>query len=372
MRLGRRLGVSRAAGHHGAGRASAPLRVGEAVRVMTGAPLPAGTEAIVPVEDVERRGETSVFRKAPPPGAHLRRRAEIFRAGERVLRAGDRLSLERILGATVGAVRVAVTPLPRCVALAATGDEIVDPSTIPVGAQIRNGNGPAIAAALARRGIRAAARAAIPDRLDALKPFFGEESANFDLLVTTGGVSVGDYDRAVEAATGAGFEIVFHGVAVKPGKPVASPGGNAPSGSGCLGIPSRPSRHFTSSSTPRLDRLRGSAASGSSRLVSSGKSGQSPAARRIGTRLFVEDGQLRVEPIVSRGSHDILAQAARTLSWSFPPRVARGATEIACAASGGPGPLIEETRGHRVATADDGRRRHRHRRHALRRRLRPA
>jgi molybdopterin molybdotransferase len=144
------------------GEPPAPLRVGEAVRVMTGAPLPAGTEAIVPVEDVERRGETLVFRKAPPPGAHLRRRAEIFRAGERVLRAGDRLSPERILlGATVGAARVAVTPLPR-VALAATGDEIVDPSTIPVGAQIRNGNGP-IAAALARRG-SAPPRGRHPDR----------------------------------------------------------------------------------------------------------------------------------------------------------------------------------------------------------------
>lgn len=301
------------AGTTGAGGAPpAPLREGEAARVMTGAPIPEGTVAVVPVEDVERRGETVRFRQVPVAGAHLRRRAEIFLAGERVLRAGDRLTPERVLlCATVGAVRVPVTPLPR-VALAATGDEIVDPSAAPGGAQLRNGNGPAIAAALARRGIRTSPRPAIPDRVEALGRFFAETEAGFDLLITTGGVSVGDYDRVVEAAAGAGFEIVFHGVAVKPGKPVAFARRGR---SFWFGLPGNPVSALTTFHLfvdAALDRFEGIPRDRfvSARLV--GEIASRPGRETYrDARLFADGGQLRVRPIASRGSHDILAQAAR-------------------------------------------------------------
>ena len=299
-------------GTTGAGGAlPAPLREGEAARVMTGAPIPEGAEAVVPIEDVERRGETLSFRMAPAPGAHVRRRGEIFRAGARVLCAGDRLSPERILlCATVGAVRVAVAPRAR-VARAATGDEIVDPSTRPAAAQIRNGNGPAIAAALALRGIHAAARPAVPDRLDALKGFFGE-SKDVDLLVTTGGVSVGDYDHAVEAATSAGFELVFHGVAVKPGKPVAFARRARTFWFGLPGNPVSALTMFHLFVDAALDRFEGVRRD---RFVEARLAGSLRAKPGRETyrdaRLFVQEGQLRVEAIVSRGSHDIIAQAAR-------------------------------------------------------------
>jgi molybdopterin molybdotransferase len=290
----------------------APLRDGEAARVMTGAPIPDGATAVVPVEDAERANDTVVFRKLPIPGAHLRRRGEIFRAGDRILRAGDRLTPERILlCATVGAVRVAVAPLPR-VALAATGDEIVDPSAAPAGSQLRNGNGPAIAAALARRGIPATQRAAIPDRMDALGLFFADTGADFDLRITTGGVSVGDYDRVVEAATEAGFELLFHGVAVKPGKPVAFARRGR---SYWFGLPGNPVSALTTFHLfvdAALDRLEGLRRE---RLVEARLAGDVAAKPGRETyrdaRLFAERGELRVRPITSRGSHDILAQAQR-------------------------------------------------------------
>jgi molybdopterin molybdotransferase len=289
-----------------------PLRDGEAVRVMTGAPIPEGATAVVPVEDAERTNDTVVFRKLPSPGAHLRRRGEIFRAGDRILRAGDRLTPERVLlCATVGAVRLAVTPLPR-VALAATGDEIVDPSAAPAGSQLRNGNGPAIAAALARRGIAATVRPAIPDRMEALRPFFADTAGDFDLRITTGGVSVGDYDRVAEAAAGAGFELLFHGVAVKPGKPVAF---GRRGRSYWFGLPGNPVSALTTFHLfvdAALDRFEGIRRD---RFVEARLAGD--VAARPGretyrdARLFAESGELRVRPIVSRGSHDILAQAAR-------------------------------------------------------------
>jgi len=289
-----------------------PLRDGEAARVMTGAPIPEGALAVVPVEDAERTGDTVVFRRLPKPGDHLRRRGEIFRAGDRILRAGDRLTPERILlCATVGAVRVAVTPLPR-VALAATGDEIVDPSAAPAGSQLRNGNGPAIAAALALRGIAAAAGSAIPDRMDALGRFFADTAENADLRITTGGVSVGDYDRVVEAAAGAGFEILFHGVAVKPGKPVAF---GRRGRSYWFGLPGNPVSALTMFHLfvkAALDRLAGVERD---RFVDARLAGDVAAKPGRETyrdaRLFAEKGELRVRPIASRGSHDILAQASR-------------------------------------------------------------
>jgi len=299
--------------------AAAPLGDGEAVRVMTGAPVPIGTEAIVPVEDAERRGERVAFRTPASPGAHVRRRGEIFRTGTAVLGAGELLTPERILiGATVGASRLSVTALPRVV-LAATGDELVDAAISPSGPQIRNGNGPALAAALASRGILAAMHPPIPDRLDGLRRFFAEESCRFDLALTTGGVSAGDYDRVADAASSAGFEIVFHGVAVKPGKPIAF---GRREGRFWFGLPGNPVSALTTFHLfvgAALDRFEGIRRDRfvSARLTRAVASRPGRETYRD-ARLFAREGELLVEPIDSHGSHDILAQAARNALLALP------------------------------------------------------
>ena len=163
----------------------APLEPGEAARVMTGAPVPPGTEGIVPVEDAEVTPGRVDARTAPAAGAHVRRRGEVIRRGDVVLRAGERLGPGAVLlAATAGADPIDVVRLPRVV-VAATGAEIVDAASAPSPGQVRNGNGPALAAALARRGIPAVSVAAVPDDLDRLSGFFGA-SLDADLVLTAG------------------------------------------------------------------------------------------------------------------------------------------------------------------------------------------
>jgi molybdopterin molybdotransferase len=294
------------------GKVPSPIVPGEAVRVMTGAPIPEGTQAIVPVEDAEsRHGEVAV-RRVPSLGAHVRRKGEVFRKGDRILDRGDRLTAERILlCATVGQDPVEVARRPRVV-IAPTGTEIVDPKATPHGAQIRNGNGPALAAALARRGIAGSERPAVPDDFDALLRLFDEAGAEADLLLTTGGVSAGDYDRTIEAATRSGFEVLFHRVAIKPGKPIAF--GRKKS---CLwfGLPGNPVSALTMFHVfveAGLDRFEGVVRdrflfARLSRTVNA-KAGRETCRD---ARLSSKDGGVAVEPIETRGSHDILAQGKR-------------------------------------------------------------
>jgi len=296
-----------------------PLRKGEAVRVMTGAPLPAGTEAVVPVEDVERREGAIHPASEPRAGAHVRRRGEVFRTDASLLSAGERLTPARILlCATAGADPVSAIRLPRVV-LAATGNELVEASRAPHAAEIRNGNGPAISAALAARGIVAATGPALADDEASLRAFFDDAGSRADLLLTTGGVSVGDYDRTVSAAKGAGFEIIFHGVSIKPGKPVAF---GRRDGCFWFGLPGNPVSALTTFHVfveAALDAFEGARRD---RFVLARLAG--PITVRPGretyrdARLFRRGAELIVEILATRGSHDILAQSGRNALAAFP------------------------------------------------------
>src|SRR5262245_13170977 len=198
-----------------------PLAPGEAVRVMTGAPLPPGTEAVVPVENVRREGGRVTALSAPRPGEHVRRRGESIRAGSRLVKRGRRLSAPEIaLAALAGADPLEVYARPR-VTVAVTGSELVPVSAKPGPGQLRDSNGPMLAALCRARGARTASRAAIADEGPAVRHLFAEAGRDEDLLVTSGGVSAGDLDLLPAAAAEAGFELLFHGVAMRPGKPVA-------------------------------------------------------------------------------------------------------------------------------------------------------
>lgn len=290
-----------------------PLRAGEALRIMTGALVPEGTDAVVPVEEAKQEEGGLRPNKPPGPGAHLRRRGEVFRKGDRVLEAGIRLSPEAILlAATIGAEPVPVFRRPRC-AVAGTGSELVAAGTTPGPGQIRNGNGPALAAALSRRGIEAHELPAVEDRRPALEAFFGALGEEWDLVVTTGGVSAGDFDLTPDAAAAAGFEILFHGVAVKPGKPIAF------GKRGCrywLGLPGNPVSALTMFEIfggEALDRMAG-LERGRRPVTARLRSEISERGRREVFRdclLTDEGGQLFAEALASLGSHDVRTQARR-------------------------------------------------------------
>ena len=212
-------GVYRLAGMTAAGQAAAaPLRPGEAVKVMTGAPVPPGTVEVVMQEDTEEgEGTVRVLRRGPsnfcPRGEDLRRGDAILPAG-RVLRAVDTANL-----VSCGIMEVEVARRPRA-AILLTGDEIVDDPARLAPGRIMNSNGPLLAALCASRGLEAAEEVRVPDVLEELCGALEGAAARSDLVVLTGGVSVGQFDLVPAALDRLGLRIHFSRVALKPGRPM--------------------------------------------------------------------------------------------------------------------------------------------------------
>jgi molybdopterin molybdotransferase len=192
------------------------LQPGEAVRIMTGAPVPAGT-TVVPHELTDR-GEQLVTITDPKglvPGRNIARRGEDGRSGAVLVAAGTRLTpLLLSLAAMAGATTVTVTRPPR-LALVTTGDEVGGDG--PAG--ILDSNGPFLAGLATTLGLTAD-RTHAGDREGALRYTLASASAEAEVVITTGGVSAGDRDLVPAVATELGFSTVFHHVAIQPGKPV--------------------------------------------------------------------------------------------------------------------------------------------------------
>lgn len=193
---------------------------GAAVKIMTGAPLPAGCDTVTPLEETaESGGGVRLLRRASR-GQNVRRRGEEMARGEEVLSAGVPLfSGELALLASAGAERVTVHPAPR-VALLSTGDELVELGRTPGPGQIVNSNVHLLSARLREEGCAVLPLGIAADRPGLLEEKLAEGLQKADLLVSTGGVSVGDRDLVQETLRTLGFELGFWKVAIKPGKPV--------------------------------------------------------------------------------------------------------------------------------------------------------
>jgi molybdopterin molybdotransferase len=215
----------------------ATLPAGAVMRIMTGAPLPGGADGVVMREDVDDRGDSAVFSEPARVGQHIRKRGEDIAAGEIAVPAGSRLCPGEIgMLAAQGFAEVEVRRRPT-VAIIGTGDELVDVDQEPGPGRIVNSNAYALAAQVSEcggepvnLGIVADTRSALIERL--------RQGVQHDVLLSSGGVSVGDYDYVKEALAEAGVEIVFWKVAVKPGKPLVF--GVADSGALVFGLPGNP------------------------------------------------------------------------------------------------------------------------------------
>jgi molybdopterin molybdotransferase len=203
-----------------------PVGRGEAASITTGAPIPGGADAVVPVEvteavDGERGRETRVrLQGAVRAGACVSRRGEQARAGEVVLARGSRVHAASVgVLATAGRTRVAVAARPR-VEVVATGDEVVPASARPGPTQVRDGNGHALAAQVAREGGAATYRGPVRDDERALTEAIARGLAEADLVCVTGGVSMGEKDLVPGVLASLGVERLFHRWAVKPGGPL--------------------------------------------------------------------------------------------------------------------------------------------------------
>jgi molybdopterin molybdotransferase len=193
---------------------------GQAARIMTGAPIPSGADAVVIVERSQiLDGNRVRLEDRAKLGQNILPQAREMRKGETVLKAGCMLRPQEFgLLAAVGRTTALVHPSPT-VAILSTGDEVVEPSQIPGPGQIRNSNGAMLLAQVCRAGGRPQFLDIARDRLDHLRPLV-TQGLQADILVLSGGVSAGQSDLVPEVLTELGVQAHFHKVAMKPGKPV--------------------------------------------------------------------------------------------------------------------------------------------------------
>lgn len=203
-----------------AGGAPARLAPGTAMRIYTGAPVPHGADAVVMQEQARIEGDRITLSQRPRPGENIRRQGEDMRRSDRVLDAGSLLSPKAIAAcAGAGVGQVTVWRVLR-VALVLTGDELV-----PAGKALRNGdiwdvNTPMLCSLMTCGWASVTEIRQVADERDALVATLGELAGRVDMIVTSGGVSVGDRDHVKPALEALGARTPVSGVAIKPGKPV--------------------------------------------------------------------------------------------------------------------------------------------------------
>jgi molybdopterin molybdotransferase len=247
------------AGEAAAGRPYAgAMPDGAVLRIFTGAEIPDGADAVVMQEDVARSGDMASFAAAPRPGQFIRKRGLDFSEGVMALPAGTLIDPPKLgLAAAMNHATVAVHRRPR-VAILSTGDELVEPGAEPGPGQIVSSNALALAALVRREGAVATILGIVPDRLGAtLAAVRRAREDGYDILVTSGGASVGEHDLIREVLRAEGAEPAFWKIAMRPGKPLmmANLGGMR-----LLGLPGNPVASFVCATlflSPLLRRLAG-------------------------------------------------------------------------------------------------------------------
>ena len=231
--------VDRVAAGHAAAHAVA---AGQAIRIFTGAPMPAGADTVFMQEDCRVEGDAVVVPPGLQRGANRRLAGEDIRAGAVALPAGRRLAVQHVaLAAALGLTRLDVRRRVR-VALFSTGDEIVEPGARLSGAALYDSNRYLLAGLMARFGADVTDLGILSDDPQQLADAIGAAADNHDLVLTSGGVSTGEADYVRTAIESVG-RIVFWRIAIKPGRPVAMgviPGSKRGDGAAFVGLPGNP------------------------------------------------------------------------------------------------------------------------------------
>jgi molybdopterin molybdotransferase len=309
------------------------VQPGLCVRIMTGAPMPPGADAVVPVESSDG-GVAQVAITAPAPvGQHVRPAGGDAAAGAEVLARGAHLGATQVgLLAAVGRDRVRVRPRPRVVVLS-TGSELVDPGSPLSYGKIYDSNSTLLTAAAREAGAIAFRVGIVPDDPGLLLNTLEDQLIRADAIVTSGGVSVGAYDVVKEVLTRVG-SVQFDKVAMQPGMPQGF-GTIGPDGTPFFGLPGNPVSSYVSFEVfvrPALRRMIG--VEPLSRPVVRARVSEplrSPNGRRSYLRAFlsVEQGAYVVRPVGHPGSHLIASLAAANALIVVP----EGVTEIAAQAA---------------------------------------
>jgi molybdopterin molybdotransferase len=303
---------------------ASPLRVqpGVCVRIMTGAMVPAGADSVLPLEWTDGGVASVTIRRAPALGGNIRRAGEDVAEGDTVLASGTHVGAVQIgLAAAVGRSRLLVRPRPRVVVVS-TGSELVEAGQALTPGRIVDANSPALTAAAVEAGAIAYRVGIVPDDPRALAATLEDQLVRADVLVTSGGVSVGAYDVVKEVLSRLGT-VSFDKVAMQPGMPQGF-GTIGPDSTPVFGLPGNPVSALVSFEAfvrPALRKMLGAAPLERPRVraVTSAEL-RSPLGKRSFLRaaLHVKDGGYVVTPVSGPGSH-LLAGMSRATALAVVP-----------------------------------------------------
>ncbi|MGH9132917.1 MAG: molybdopterin molybdotransferase MoeA [Ilumatobacteraceae bacterium] len=290
------------------------LRPGEAIRIMTGAPMPAGADAVVMVEDSELLAPDRVrLSRSTEPGASVRAAGDDIQPGDVLFTAGTevRPTVAAVL-ASVNAGTITVFPRVR-VAVLSTGDELVDDGSPLAPGQIRESNRTMLAGLLVEVGAEVIDLGTVRDDEAELERVLRAAASDCDAIVSSGGVSMGDYD-VVKAVLGRIADMHWMQIAIKPAKPFAF---GTLEGTPVFGLPGNPVSSLVSFeliARPALRRMMGHRRLARPSLVAVSDDGirRRPDGKvhliRVNTA-FGDDGRFRVVPVGAQGSHQLAATA---------------------------------------------------------------
>lgn len=283
---------------------SREVRPGTCSKIMTGAPVPAGADAVQQVEKTRAEGRRVVLLEPVRPGQNIAARGQDLKAGQVVLRRGQRIRAAEVgTLAAIGRTGVRAYGRPRC-AVVATGDELVPPDRTPGPGQIRNSNTFMIAAQVRELGLECDDLGVARDDREAIRERV-REGLKRDLLLISGGVSAGDWDLVIPALEAEGVKIRMHQVLIKPGRPFCF----AP---GVFGLPGNPVSCFVIFEAfvrPYLGRMMGADLARPRVLARL----ETPVAKSIErvhylpARVRYEGGEYAAEILPWQGSADLFA-----------------------------------------------------------------
>jgi molybdopterin molybdotransferase len=224
----------------------APIGPGEACRIFTGAPMPPGADVVLIQEDAARDGNRLVMTGDGPgrAGKHIRERGTDFLKGDLLIAAGEHMTSAHVALAAAGGHGSITVRRPARVALISTGDELITPGITGQPHQLPSSNAPMLATLLGGPGAIVTELGIAPDRLDAIREMI-ERARDADLIITTGGASVGDHDLVKPALEACGATLDFWKVAMRPGKPLMA---GTLGKSIVLGLPGNPLSAFVTAS----------------------------------------------------------------------------------------------------------------------------
>ena len=286
------------------------VNAGEAVKIFTGAPVPDGADAVQKVEVTRANGQTVEILEPVTAGQFITPRASEVAAGDIVAKAGNEIGpAELAVLASFGYASVRVGRRPR-VAVMSTGSELVDVSTKPSAAQIRNSNSYTLAAYAERAGAAVDMSNTVEDTPEATRDALIKASDNRDIVITSGGVSMGDYDLVKAALKEIEAEIYFDKVMIRPGKPIVFARRGKTYFFGLPGNPVSTSVTFNVFVQPAVRKMQGETSAAPRTVIAQLlRAVKDSSSRRsyLPGRLFIEGGRAMVESLKWGGSSDLVA-----------------------------------------------------------------